>query len=372
MGATSEQVHNLLTCENGRAANEFFDLILIDEASQMDVAHAILTIAGVATGGSVILAGDPLQLSPIQQAEAPKYLEDLVGSIYGFWKEMHQIPESPLRTNYRSNDCIVGLARQSGYQATLSSHSPNLELNLLAPIPIAQPASWNTRLFWTHEWADILNPARPAVCFVYGDGKSSQRNDFEADAVASMLSLLHGQMADQLRNENHAGTGQPIAATTTAYSPSDFFRKAVGVVTPHRAQQGLIVTRLIQVFGATGSLAESIRESVDTVERFQGQQRDIIIASYTLGDPDQIAEEDEFLMSLNRFNVIASRARAKLVVLVSQEVIGHLAHDIDVLRESRLLKLYAEGFCNNLRPMSLGYIDPLGSIRSVTGTFRWR
>ncbi len=372
VGATSEQVHNLLTCENGRATNQFFDLILIDEASQMDVAHAILTIAGIAADGSVILAGDPLQLPPIHQAEAPKDLGDLVGSIYGFWKRMHQVPESPLTINYRSNDCIVGLARQSGYRSTLSSHSPSLELNLLAPLPTARPATWNPRLFWTQEWADILNPAHPAVCFVYGDGRSSQRNDFEADAVASMLLLLHGRMANQLRNENHPGTGQPITPTSTAYLPVDFFRRAVGVVTPHRAQQGLIVTRLLEVFGATGQLAAEIRDSVDTVERFQGQQRDVIIASYTLGDPDQIAEEDEFLMSLNRFNVIASRARAKLVVLVSQEVIGHLAHDIVVLRESRLLKLYAEGFCNSLRPMLLGYIDADGVTHSVPGTFRWR
>ncbi|MBI5531782.1 MAG: AAA family ATPase [Deltaproteobacteria bacterium] len=371
VGATSEQVHNLLTCENGRATDEFFDLILIDEASQMDVAHAILTIAGVATGGSVILAGDPLQLPPIQQAEAPKDLEDLVGSIYGFWMKQHQIPESPLSVNYRSNDCIVGLARQSGYQSMLTSHSPSLVLNLLAPIPTAQPAAWDARLFWTHEWAEILDSARPAVCFVYDDGRSSQRNEFEADAVASMVLLLHGRMADQLRNENHPATGQPIAPTSTAYSTIDFFGKAVGVVTPHRAQQGLIVTRLLQVFGASGTLAEAIRESVDTVERFQGQQRDVIIASYTLGDPDQIAEEDEFLMSLNRFNVIASRARAKLVVLVSQEIIGHLAHDIEVLRDSRLLKLYAEGFCNNSRPMSLGHIEPGSASHSVSGTFRW-
>ncbi len=372
VGATSEQVHNLLTSENGNATNEFFDLILIDEASQMDVGHAILAIASVAAGGSVVLAGDPLQLPPIQQAEAPKDLEYLVGSVYGFWKEVHQIPESPLSLNYRSNDCIVGLARQSGYQATLTSHSPSLELNLLAPIPTAQPEFWDARLHWTPEWADMLSPVHPAVCFVYDDGRSSQRNEFEADAVAAMLSLLHGRMADQLRNENHAGTGQPIPPGATAYSATDFFRKAVGVVTPHRAQQALIVTRLLQVFGATGALAEAIRGSVDTVERFQGQQRDIIIASYTLGDPDQIAEEDEFLMSLNRFNVIASRARAKLVVLVSQEVIGHLAHDIDVLRESRLLKLYAEGFCSNSRPMSLGYIEPSGGTKSVPGTFRWR
>ena len=73
------------------------------------------------------------------------------------------------------------------------------------------------------------------------------------------------------------------------------------------------MTRLQQVFNATGQMADWIRDAADTVERFQGQQRDVIIASYTLGDPAQIAEEDEFLMSLNRFNVIASRARAKLL-----------------------------------------------------------
>jgi len=33
----------------------------------------------------------------------------------------------------------------------------------------------------------------------------------------------------------------------------------------------------------------------------------VIIASFALGDPDAIQDEDEFLMSLNRFNVMASR-----------------------------------------------------------------
>ena len=98
---------------------------------------------------------------------------------------------------------------------------------------------------------------------------------------------------------------------------------------------------------------------------------DIIIASYTLGDPDQIAEEDEFLMSLNRFNVIASRARAKLIVLVSQDILSHLAQEIEVLRESRLLKVYADSFCNNARAMELVYMAG-GTARRVPGSFRWR
>jgi hypothetical protein len=110
---------------------------------------------------------------------------------------------------------------------------------------------------------------------------------------------------------------------------------------------------------------------VDTVERFQGQQRDVIIASFALGDPDAIQDEDEFLMSLNRFNVMTSRARAKLITLVTQEVVNHLSGELDILRQSRLLKVFIESFCNNSRPMTLGHVLANGVLQ-VDGMFKWR
>ena len=371
VGSPPEQVHNLLTCDNGSAQAEWFDLIVIDEASQMDVAHAILPLCAVAAGGSVILAGDPLQLPPIHQAEAPIGLENVVGSIYAFYKYTNRVPEGALGINYRSNDTIVAFARMSGYQPTLASQSPDLRLDLLSPLPHSRPANWPTVLHWTEEWSALLDPSWPAVCFVYDEGRSSQRNYFEADAVASLLYLLQGRVADQIRNERDAATGTPIPPSTSPYAPLEFWRRAVGVVTPHRAQQGLIVGRLQQVFGASGPLADAIRDAVDTVERFQGQQRDVIIASFALGDPDQIAEEEEFLMSLNRFNVMASRARAKLIVLVSREVVDHLAGEIEVLRESRLLKVFVETFCNQSRQADLGYLRG-PAVEIVPGLIRWR
>ena len=197
----------------------------------------------------------------------------------------------------------------SGYEQSLASHSPDLRVDLLAPLPtvaaaeLAAGASTGRRS--GRRCSTLLSPRSASSTTT---GRSSQRNHFEADAVASLLFLLQGRMANQLANERHPVTGAPIPRSTTAYSPEAFWKQAVGVVTPHRAQQGLIVARLQQVFGATGALADAIRDAVDTVERFQGQQRDVIIASFALGDPDQIAEEDEFLMSLNRFNVMASRA----------------------------------------------------------------
>ena len=87
----------------------------------------------------------------------------------------------------------------------------------------------------------------------------------------------------------------------------------------------------------------------------KGQQRDVIIASFGLGDADLIRSEDEFLYSLNRFNVMASRARAKLIVLLTRSLVDHLADDGQVLEESRLLKNYAELFCQSPTLATLGF-----------------
>jgi hypothetical protein len=203
---------------------------------------------------------------------------------------------------------------------------------------------------------------------VYREGRSSQWNQFEADAIASLVWLLHGRLGDQLQNEN-AANGVAFPTSGQAYTVQDFWAKGVGIVTPHRAQQALIVSRLQSIFQAQGTLG--IREAVDTVERFQGQQRDVMLASFALGDPDAISDEDEFLLSLNRFNVMSSRARAKLIVMVSQEVVDHLSSDMDVLRGSALLKTFAETFCSQGRPMHLGYVAN-GGPQAVDGIFRWR
>ncbi len=131
----------------------------------------------------------------------------------------------------------------------------------------------------------------------------------------------------------------------------------------------LVVSKLQAIFTPLGDDSRLIRDAVNTVERFQGQQRDVIVASYALGDPDAIADEDEFLLSLNRFNVMASRPRAKLIVLASQEVINHLPGDIEVMRDSRLLKYFAETFLDRRTDMEIPFIDRGGRVNRA-GSFR--
>lgn len=372
VGATPEQTHNLLVTANDAARQEFFDCIILDEASQVDVAHSILPFASLAADGVVVVAGDPKQLPPIHQAKAPVGLEAMVGSVYSFFEQLHQVQPAILEENYRSSRVIVELAHEAGYDRSLSSFSPDLRIDVVSPFPtVSPPTGWPQTLFWTPEWVSLLDPNSPVSCFVYPEGRSSQWNPFEADSVAALAFLLYGCLGNQLLNELDPGAGGAIPTPHIVYTMDEFWQSGIGIVTPHRAQQALIVARLQQVFGPLGASNQQIRGAVDTVERFQGQQRDVIIASFALGDQDAIQDEDEFLMSLNRFNVMTSRARAKLITLVTQEVVNHLSGELDVLRQSRLLKVFVESFCDNSRPMSLGHLLPNGTVQ-INGLFKWR
>jgi hypothetical protein len=369
VGGTVHQVHRLLESA-GSAVAPLFDLIVLDEASQLDVGTSTLAIAGLANEGSLVVAGDPKQLPPIHQAQAPVGLEPFVGPVFSYLQERHQIPPAVLNRNYRSNDTIVSLGQAAGYPPGLVANSGSLALDLLSPLPTAAPPNWPQHLFWTPEWATLLNPTQPCSVFVYDEGRSSQWNPFEANAVASLVWLLSDRLSSQLANELDR-TGALMPRSTSPYSATDFWAKGIGVVTPHRAQQALVVGNLQRLF-APAVPPSMIRESVDTVERFQGQQRDVMIATFALGDPDAISDEDEFLLSLNRFNVMASRARAKLIVLVSRQVVDHLSADPDVLRGSALLKTYVETFCSHSRPMTLGFINGQSGPQLRLGEFHWR
>jgi DNA replication ATP-dependent helicase Dna2 len=113
------------------------------------------------------------------------------------------------------------------------------------------------------------------------------------------------------------------------------------------------------------------RDAVDTVERFQGQQRDVTIASYTVGDPEAIRDEEEFLMSLNRFNVTVSRARAKAIIFLPLEIVNHLPLDLEVLRESRLIKVSAEGVLRK-EAKTRSWLSQRRATRIVKGELRVR
>ncbi len=375
VGAPAQQIHNLAFAGEksdsaGHAKKLWFDLVVLDEASQVDAATSSLIFSKVSEGGSCVLAGDDKQLPPIHQADAPKGLETAVGSVYSFMTGYHGIDPNSLDVNYRSNSTIVEFIKCAGYPPALSAHSPDLKLHLPGGLPTNAPIGWPSVLPFIPGWAELLDPDTPLTCYIYDDVTSGQSNEFEAQAVAALLRLLWGRIATPKNRRDINGSLE--IASTQFYDTPIFWGKCIGVVAPHRSQGSKIVDTLQRTFANTGTMPNMIRDAVDTVERFQGQERDVIVASFGLGDPDVIASEDEFLFDLNRFNVLASRACTKVVVLLTRSLLDHLSDDQDVVRASRLLKHYAELTCGNERPLTLEYLDSNSVQRRVTGVLRTR
>jgi uncharacterized protein len=92
----------------------------------------------------------------------------------------------------------------------------------------------------------------------------------------------------------------------------------VGIVTPHNAQRGLLKNLLINGY-------ENVR--VDTVERYQGGESDLIIISSTVSDPDYVRSESDFLLNLNRINVAISRMKRKLIIVASRSIFEFMPQD---------------------------------------------
>jgi hypothetical protein len=92
-------------------------------------------------------------------------------------------------------------------------------------------------------------------------------------------------------------------------------------------QKALLQSRLPYLAGA-----------VDTVERFQGGERDLIIVSATVSDVAYAQSESDFLLEPRRLTVAVSRPKRKLIVLASQAIFTLMPADLDDYERGALWK----------------------------------
>ena len=92
-----------------------------------------------------------------------------------------------------------------------------------------------------------------------------------------------------------------------------FDDRTLGIITPYRNQIALIKHKLEET-----NIAELQSVMVDTVERYQGSQKDVIIVSFCLNKPYQL----DFFCNLNqdgtvdrKLNVAITRAREQLFLI---------------------------------------------------------
>ncbi|WP_090609481.1 AAA domain-containing protein [Parapedobacter koreensis] len=112
---------------------------------------------------------------------------------------------------------------------------------------------------------------------------------------------------------------------------------SIGIITPYRAQS-LYLRELIAQDDRLQPYTKQLQ--VNTIDSFQGQEKDVIYISLTRSNAKQ---EIGFLADTRRMNVAMTRARKKLIVIGDSSTMGH--HD------------FYGGF--------LDYIDSLAKHRSV-------
>lgn len=340
IGGTWMQLEKLA---KGRSEEEdqtapWFDLLLIDEASQVGVAHAAAYFLLLENEANVVLAGDHRQLGPIYGFQVDDTEGGLFECIFTYMQDTHGVVRTALDTNYRTNDEIAAWPRQRFYREGYEAFRPERRLELTLPESGPTPGDWPAQLPWSEQLSRILDPVLPVAVVTYAERPHTLSNPFEAQMVAALTLLYRRALEDE-----HG-----------SLTEEEFWGERLGIVTPHRAQMSSL-RNLLET--AAGTRPTSL-PFVDTVDRFQGQERNLIIASYTVADRDFVASEAEFILDPRRFNVTLTRARSKFVMFVSDAVVEHLPAEAEVARGAAHLQLFVQDYCSAVdRRILLPFFD---------------
>ncbi|HEX8693268.1 MAG TPA: AAA domain-containing protein [Longimicrobium sp.] len=301
-----------------------FDVVVVDEASQVKVPESLVALSSIRRGGRVILTGDDRQLAPVLRGSYDRE-NTLFGSSFSHYARAFR--PLMLRESHRMNRPLTAYPRRTFYPGLVST-VPGRRL-LVAPGGVDLSDPLDALL-----WETFFRPEDSVVFCTYGGYRATARNPFEARLAARLVALARAGLADP-------GTGE-------RYTAEAFRDRALAVISPHRAQNSAILAELRGAGWAHGELPV-----VDTVERMQGNEREMIVASYAVADREYAEREAEFLLSPNRFNVSITRARSKLVVLMSGEVLRTLPRDERVMTASLAVKGYLHQPWREVREVEL-------------------
>ena len=243
------------------------DILIIDEASQVPLYfHPFLEKLCSRT----IMFGDHQQLPPVIQVSSHDLpAEDI------FSYQISQGTYPMLEIQYRMNEGVQEWSSNRLYHGRLKPHHSNKDRDLLR---------------------GCLSPSgllgMGVVNLTLHEGTTSNyANPIEAKKVADLVQAINTEGRIPLRE--------------------------IGIVTPHRAQAGAIGAALQDKLG----LSEMRNLLVDTVERFQGQEREAMIFSMGAESEEARRGDRAFLGDGKRLNVAVTRAKSRFYWLAPKKLI---------------------------------------------------
>lgn len=251
------------------ALDQQLDYLFVDEAGQV----ALGMLLPMATSAkNIVLLGDQMQLAQPVEGVHPGDSGDSVLD-YLLQGQATIPPEQGifLENTWRMHPAVCGFISDAIYSGRLKSH-PKTEQRFLVLNSSADPA---------------LKPAGIHFEAIMHEG-CAQSSDEEANRVEQLYeSLLHQHYLDD-------------NGIKRAITPENIL-----VVSPYNMQVNL----LKQVLG------EDAR--VGTVDKFQGQEAEVVLISMATSSGDEMPRNIDFLFSKNRLNVAISRAKCLAILIAS-------------------------------------------------------
>jgi len=341
-----------------------FDLIIVDEASQLPTDHILSSLVHIRqhtistmfdtdltglkeipdlhTSKSMIITtdldpheltklvvvGDNNQLPPVQPVEPPKKLKMVLGSLFNYYVEGHNLSSIQLTTNYRSNQDIVD------YTNTLKIYEKLKAFELTADQTIEGEIPANA----SNIVREVMQSDRIVNAIIHDQKYDIAISQIEAQIVVEIIFRYYEMFNPQ-----------------TEQDQLKFWEEGVGVVAPHNAQGRIIIRDLFERISSLNNnllnptkLMSSLKSTIYSVEKFQGSDRSLIVASVGISSIDQISAEEDFIYDLNRFNVLTSRAKAKIILVCSRNFLDYYPKDPQNVENAANIRHYAMEYCKNV------------------------
>ncbi len=271
-----------------------FHFTVFDEAGQMPIPHAL---AGMLRSSRWVFFGDHRQLPPVVVADHADR-----ESAVSIFEHLHRFYGSVLLDiTYRMNDAVCRAVSDAFYDGLVRPDDVTAKRRLSPSTSALIEVPGESDVV-----GELLDPETPIVWARVDHSRPGMRSPEEANLAAALVERLvtsHGVPASE-----------------------------IAVVAPFRAQvralRSAIEARLPDVAGLT----------IDTVERIQGQEREVVVVSLAVGDPDTLRGRSNFFFSANRMNVALSRARTKAVLIASPQVFTALPMDPESLAVASTFK----------------------------------
>ena len=270
-----------------------WDYIIIDEASQVPLYLAIIPLIRT---DKFILIGDDNQLQPITNNNASYLLNK---SIFNLFIQKYPTSYTFLNIQYRMNKQISDISSclYYGNKIITNSKVQNIKISLN-----------NDNILLTDEPVEIIDTSY--LYFYESNVGNGCCNKFEAGLIINLIDLL-------LKN--------------------NISSEEIGIITPYRKQKNYIQKLMFK---------HNFNIEVDTIYRFQGREKDVIIISFCKSSSYGLTKfQKKFLGDKNQLNVSITRSRKKLIIL------GNLS----LLRQSKNI----DEIINCINPLNILYLCDL-------------